>query len=107
MPCDFYLAGCHKWLRSGQPLGLGFCPRASRLARPLILCGQNSLPVYCAGGLLAIEGGQVLLMTGGDLVWQVVVNVLGWLGCIAVAAAWQWSVRRRREVVCGEVLSRL
>ena len=29
VPCDFYLAGCHKWLRAGQPLGLGFCPRAS------------------------------------------------------------------------------
>jgi len=29
IPCDLYLAGCHKWLRAGQPLGLGFCPRAS------------------------------------------------------------------------------
>jgi selenocysteine lyase/cysteine desulfurase len=27
--CDFYLAGCHKWLEAGQPLGLGFCPRRS------------------------------------------------------------------------------
>jgi selenocysteine lyase/cysteine desulfurase len=25
--CDFYLAGCHKWLEAGQPLGLGFSPR--------------------------------------------------------------------------------
>lgn len=26
--CDFYLAGCHKWLRAGQfPMGLAFCPR--------------------------------------------------------------------------------
>jgi hypothetical protein len=29
VPCDLYLAGCHKWLSAGQPLGLGFCPRAS------------------------------------------------------------------------------
>jgi selenocysteine lyase/cysteine desulfurase len=32
--CDFYLAGCHKWLEAGQPLGLGFCPR--RRSRGLI-----------------------------------------------------------------------
>jgi aspartate aminotransferase-like enzyme len=25
-PCDFYLGGCHKWLGSHLPLGLGFCP---------------------------------------------------------------------------------
>ena len=29
VPCDLYLAGCHKWLSAGQPLGLGFCSRAS------------------------------------------------------------------------------
>jgi hypothetical protein len=25
-PCDFYLGGCHKWLGSHLPLGIGFCP---------------------------------------------------------------------------------
>jgi aspartate aminotransferase-like enzyme len=25
-PCDFYLAGCHKWLGSYLPLGIGFLP---------------------------------------------------------------------------------
>ena len=24
-PCDFYLSGCHKWLGSHLPLGIGFC----------------------------------------------------------------------------------
>jgi selenocysteine lyase/cysteine desulfurase len=27
--CDFFLAGCHKWLRAYQPMGLGFCGRES------------------------------------------------------------------------------
>jgi len=27
--CDFYLAGCHKWLRAYEPMGLGFCGRES------------------------------------------------------------------------------
>lgn len=27
--CDVYLAGCHKWLAAGQPLGLAFHPRRS------------------------------------------------------------------------------
>jgi len=25
--CDFYLTGCHKWLRAHLPMGLAFCPR--------------------------------------------------------------------------------
>lgn len=25
--CDLYIAGCHKWLRAYQPMGLGFCGR--------------------------------------------------------------------------------
>ena len=24
--CDFYIAGCHKWLRAQHPMGLAFCP---------------------------------------------------------------------------------
>ena len=28
LPCDFYLAGSHKWLGSHLPLGIGFCPNA-------------------------------------------------------------------------------
>ncbi len=27
--CDFYIAGCHKWLRAYHPMGLGFCGRPS------------------------------------------------------------------------------
>src|SRR5262249_13225371 len=25
--CDFYLAGCHKWLRAYHPMAIGFCGR--------------------------------------------------------------------------------
>jgi selenocysteine lyase/cysteine desulfurase len=25
--CDFFLAGCHKWLRAFHPMGIGFCGR--------------------------------------------------------------------------------
>lgn len=31
-PCDFYLAGCHKWLGSHLPLGIGFCPNPATQA---------------------------------------------------------------------------
>lgn len=68
---------------------------ASQLAQPLIMCGQTSLPVYCASGLLAIGSGQVLLMTSGNFIWQGLVNIIGWSACIAVAVIWQHLIRRR------------
>lgn len=68
--------------------------RVSRLARPMVLCGQNSLVTYCTGGLLAIGGSLILASTSGGLGWQVLINGFGWAGC--VEAAWLWSRIRNR-----------
>lgn len=47
LPCDFYLAGCHKWLGSHLPLGIGFCPNAATRSEIQSACVQ-----YLARGTL-------------------------------------------------------
>jgi aspartate aminotransferase-like enzyme len=39
-PCDFYLGGCHKWLGSHLPLGIGFCPNPSTALRVEHTCNE-------------------------------------------------------------------
>jgi selenocysteine lyase/cysteine desulfurase len=46
-PCDIYLAGCHKWLGAGHPMGLAYQPRR----------GSQSF----------IENLAVAMMVAGDL----------------------------------------
>jgi hypothetical protein len=61
----------------------------TRPAAPLILLGQNSLPVFCSGiffGFIARLG----LEADDDAVMQITVNVLGALGMIAVGALAAW-----------------
>ena len=58
---------------------------SSRWAAPFILCGQHSLPVFCAGIFLSFLGR--LLMEEQDGWWvQVVVNILGALLLVGVGA---------------------
>ncbi len=40
LPCDFYLAGCHKWLGSHLPLGIGFCPNAATRSEIQSACAK-------------------------------------------------------------------
>jgi hypothetical protein len=60
-----------------------------RLAAPVVLCGQNSLPVFCSGivfgfiARLGLEYEDTALM-------QVAVNVAGAVGMVAVAAMAAW-----------------
>jgi hypothetical protein len=61
----------------------------SRFAAPLVLLGQNSLPVFCSGiffGFIARLG----LETNDGGAMQVAVNVLGVLAMLAVAATAAW-----------------
>jgi hypothetical protein len=61
----------------------------TRPAAPLILLGQNSLPVFCSGiffGFIARLG----LEADDEAVMQITVNVLGALGMIAVGALAAW-----------------
>jgi hypothetical protein len=67
----------------------------TRLAAPLILIGQNSLPVFCSGiffGFIARLG----LEADEGIAMQVAVNVLGALAMVAVGglAAWYRSKGR-------------
>ncbi|REJ87818.1 MAG: aminotransferase class V-fold PLP-dependent enzyme [Planctomycetota bacterium] len=51
LPCDFLMAGCHKWLRAYQPLGLGFfgrpktLPSIERTLTSLIAAGEVDDPL--------------------------------------------------------------
>ena len=61
----------------------------SRLARPFVLAGQHSLPVFCAGIGLSFMGRLVMEEYSGAWV-QPVVNLAGAVAMVAVAwmAAW-------------------
>ena len=58
-------------LRAGHPVF------GSRVARPLTLCGQHPLPVFCLGVLLSIAGWVVFTEVGADLPYQILVNAGG------------------------------
>ena len=61
----------------------------SKLCRPLIVCGRNSLAAYFAAGVLGILGESAFRVFGSGWVVQIAVNLAGWFGCIAIAAIWE------------------
>src|ERR1043166_7202110 len=66
-PCDFYLTGCHKWLGSHLPLGIGFMPNSTtradiaRLAAELVERGRLDDPLLAF--LQSIETGRMRRFT--------------------------------------------
>ena len=63
-----------------------WAPLTSKWLRPLILCGQHSLPIFCFGVFLSF-GAHWILMQYTRGVWeQLVVSAAGIL--IMIAAAW-------------------
>jgi hypothetical protein len=76
------------------PRGAGWLH--ARLAAPLILIGQNSLPVFCSGiffGFLARLGLEV----DDGIEMQVTVNLLGALAMLSVGALAAWYRIKGRE----------
>ncbi len=69
----------------------------SWVSRPLILCGQHSLPLFCVGVLLSIAGWAAFARFGSGLPVQLIVNVGGF--AILVAVAWLLSLRPRSRNV--------
>ena len=74
---------------------LYFVPRsspllASRAARPIILCGQNSLYIFCLGIVLSVLGHFALSASSGGILVQAAVNAVGVAAMIAMAALLQW-----------------
>ena len=57
--------------------------------RPLILCGQHSLEIFCLGVFLAFAGHFVLAEISGGAALHFVISVAGIL--IMTAAAWLFS----------------
>ena len=68
-----------------------------RLARPLILCGQHSLQVFCLGILLSVLGHFALTEWSVGLPMQVAVNVIGFALMIGTAALITWYRAMERD----------
>jgi len=57
----------------------------SNLLRPLILVGQNSLPIFCLGVFLSFAAHWFLVQIEGDIAAQVLVSVTGMATMVGVA----------------------
>jgi len=58
----------------------------SRRLRPLILCGQRSLPVFCFGIFLSFAAHWILVQVSGGVFAQMLVSIVGVL--LLVGTAW-------------------
>ncbi len=76
------------WLRAGW-------------AKPLVLMGQQALPVFCAGIAFSFAGRLALELSDG-LFMQVVVNGAGLLALVAVAVLTGWYGAEKRASQMGE-----
>ncbi|MFO1109495.1 MAG: OpgC domain-containing protein [Bradyrhizobium sp.] len=63
-------------------------PLKSRWLRPLILCGQHSLEIFCLGVFLAFAGHFVLAEVSGGAVMHLVVSVAG----IVIMSGMAWVI---------------
>jgi hypothetical protein len=65
---------------------------ASRAARPFVICGRNSLHVFCLGILLSVLGHLVLNEFFGGIPMQLAISAAGIAVMIGVAALMEWFV---------------
>jgi hypothetical protein len=73
--------------------------------RPLIICGEQSLAVFCAGVLLSFAGRLVLITNSGSLVEQILVSISGIVIMTLVATYVSWSKRQDRPLSARMVRS--
>ncbi|MBR1208094.1 MULTISPECIES: OpgC domain-containing protein [unclassified Bradyrhizobium] len=68
----------------------------SAVLRPLIVCGQRSLEVFCVGILLSFVGHFILEMDSDGLAAQVAVSAAGLMlmSCVAFYRTWSRSLDR-------------
>jgi hypothetical protein len=69
-------------------------PLSSKVARPLVLCGQHSLPIFVFGTFLSFAAHIILVEISNTVVVQILVSVVGIM--LLVAAAWLMTWYRRR-----------
>jgi hypothetical protein len=67
------------------PIGAGWL--RSRWAKPLVRCGQHSLPIFCTGVFLSFVAYYFLVMVDGSLITQGAVSGTG-IGVLIGAAFW-------------------
>jgi hypothetical protein len=63
---------------------------ASRIARPFVICGRNSLHIFCLGILLSVLGHLVLNEFFGGIPMEVAVSLAGVVIMIGVAVLMEW-----------------
>src|SRR5881227_1248578 len=66
----------------------------SKWLRPLVLCGQHSLPLFCLGVFLSFGAHWILVQYSHSLVTQLLVS----LGGIFIMIALAWILNRARQV---------
>jgi len=65
---------------------------------PVIVCGQQSLAVFCVGVFLSFIGHFVLMMSSGSLLSQIFVSVAGIAMMTIVAYYISWSKRQDKPL---------
>ena len=83
-----------QFLAAALLVGLAIRPDApwlrSLAAWPLVLCGQNSLEVFCFSILLALVGHFIMLEVSDAVIVQIAVNLAGVLLMAALATLLAW-----------------
>lgn len=68
------------------------------ILRPLIVCGEQSLSVFCVGVFLSLAGHFILVTGSGSLAAQILVSVSG-IAIMTLAASYvSWSKRQDRKL---------
>ena len=67
------------------------------ILRPLIVCGEQSLSVFCVGVFLSLAGHFVLVTGYGSIVQQILVSLAGSTIMTLVANYVSWSKRQDRQ----------
>jgi hypothetical protein len=62
-----------------------------QIFKPIIICGQQSLAVFCVGVFLSFAGHFVLMTSSGSLMTQLFVSVAGITIMTLVACYISWS----------------
>jgi hypothetical protein len=70
----------------------------SPILKPLIVCGEQSLSVFCAGVFLSFAGHCLLVTNSGSLLEQILVSLSGIAIMTLVASYVSWSKRQDRPL---------
>lgn len=78
----------------------------SPILRPMILCGQNSLEVFCFGVFLSFAAHFVLNEITGVLWMQLLLSVAGIALMVALSVLLSWYGRVEREIAARKLAGR-